>query len=149
MNIPQFPSCSNPTGTVIASYDQGTHGIVGDTSTHTGSDKVYKINNIQTLQCFCDENQNGIETMWWKIDGLTIEEINTLKNLGWHYVPSGSNWGLDNLPYMAFNNNYLCNEERVLGISTQNTDTPNFKLLGILSLFLLLLLYTYYKLRSR
>ncbi|HEX8965691.1 MAG TPA: hypothetical protein VF820_04645 [Patescibacteria group bacterium] len=46
---PDFPACSSPQGSTIASYDSGTHGIPGDSSTYTGSDTVYQVNESQVL----------------------------------------------------------------------------------------------------
>jgi len=105
---PEFPACSNPQGTLKVKYDSGTHGIVGETGTFTGSDSVYDVDEDQTLQCFCSENGDGTQTNWWKISSLTQDEIDTLKVLGWFFVPSGAPWGLSSDPYMAFNSTYAC-----------------------------------------
>jgi hypothetical protein len=108
VTTPDFPACSNPKGVLIASYDDGVHGIVGSDKTYYGSDKVYLLDNGNLIQCFCSIDQNGIQTNWWKTSSLTESEIQTLKNLGWYFVPSGSPWGLDEGSYMAYNTNYSC-----------------------------------------
>lgn len=110
INYPDFPSCVNPSGTVKAYYGSGTHGIVGNTDIHEGSDIVYQIdgNNVLT-QCFCSMNgPDGIQTNWWKISSLTENEISILQNDGWILVPDGSAWGLDSSSYMAKNSSYTC-----------------------------------------
>lgn len=105
---PDFPACSNPQGTLKVSYNSGTHGIAGDTQVYSGSDTVYSVDEFRTLQCFCSVDGEGTQTNWWKISSLTQDEIDTLKNLGWVYVPSGEPWGLSNDPYMAKNSEYAC-----------------------------------------
>lgn len=105
---PVFPSCTNPQGDILASYDSGTHGIVGDYSLHTGKDIVYQVSDTTIIQCFCDENGNGIQTNWWKAVNITNEEIEYFKNEGWTYVSSGADWGLENTPYLAKNATFNC-----------------------------------------
>lgn len=109
VDTPNFPACVSAQGTIVASYPSGTHGIVGDTGTYTGSDTVYKINDVTLVQCFCSENGSGIQTNWWKISSLTEEQLNQLKAEGWVYVPNGAAWGLEDTAYMAKNSNYSCN----------------------------------------
>jgi hypothetical protein len=106
--IPNFPTCSNPNGTLLVSYDSGTHGIVGSTEVYTGTDKVFSLENGNALQCFCASDNQGIQTNWWKISSLDQEEIQTLVNLGWYFVPDGSVWGLSEGAYMAQNLRYTC-----------------------------------------
>lgn len=64
VSTPSFPSCVNPTGQVIASYQDGTHGVPGDTNTYTGEDTVYALNAEQVVQCLCTSNAEGIQTNW-------------------------------------------------------------------------------------
>jgi hypothetical protein len=110
VNIPDFPLCPNPGGTVIASYDEGTHGIVGDYNTHTGSDKVYKTTDTTYVQCFCPTAGNdGIQTKWWNASSLTEDEIKGLQNSGWIFVGNGAEWGLINDPFIAMNSSFSCN----------------------------------------
>lgn len=108
-DIPQFPSCPNPGGTLIVSYPDGTHGIPGDSNTYTGSDSVYSINSTQNVQCFCASNGSGIQSNWWKAGSISQKDIDTLRNLGWIFIPDGSLWGLDPVAYMVKNENYNCN----------------------------------------
>ena len=119
--IPEFPSCEYPEGTLKVHYDDGIHGIPGDTREHRGIDDVYRITESTLLQCFCPPDGIGIETNWWKFTGLTQENIETLKWLGWTYIPNGTLWGLDNTPYLAISRKYICGGiggGDVLGIST-------------------------------
>lgn len=109
--VPSFPSCTNPSGNIKVEYVTGQHAIVGESSLKTGADKVYSLFDGNTLQCFCPENGEGIQTNWWRLTGnLTQNEINSLKNQGWHYVPSGRDWGLSSDPYLAKNESYNCKD---------------------------------------
>lgn len=107
-NVPNFPTCSNPQGTLIASYNEGIHGIPGSTSEYRGSDQVYFVNDQSVLQCFCAENGSGIQSNWWKIDGLSQQEIDNYKSSGWIYIPDGSEWGLSSGAYLVNNLSYSC-----------------------------------------
>lgn len=113
--LPGFPICSNPQGTLKVEYNDGTHGIVGDTSEYKGSDKVYTLSDSTLLQCFCAADGNGIQTNWWKVSDLTSEEIEILKRQGWYYVANGALWGLEETAYMAFNSSYSCKESGGVG----------------------------------
>lgn len=106
--LPTFSSCINPTGTIIAQYLSGTHGIAGVNETKVGSDIVYRLTADTVLQCFCTSDGQGIQTNWWRVADLTKSEIDGFVALGWIYVPDGSLWGLDASPYIVKNLNYLC-----------------------------------------
>lgn len=108
--IPSFPSCLNPSTAITVHYDTGTHGIVGDASTHTGSDSVYQIDDQKTLQCFCAADGNGIQTDWVKTSSFSQDMIDALIADGWTFVPNGLAWGLADAPYYAKNSPYLCSE---------------------------------------
>lgn len=108
VTIPSFPSCSNPQGQTIASYQTGVHGIPGDLATYTGSDTVYQLSEDTLTQCFCAENADGIQTNWWKISSLSLEEIEFLQAQGWVYIPNGADWGLQEAPYLAQNTKFDC-----------------------------------------
>ena len=118
VTTPDFPTCSNPNGTLVVSYVDGQHGIVGSTANYVGADKVYSLGSGNYMQCFCAADNNGIQTNWWKTSSLNQEEIQTLKNLGWHFVPDGSVWGLQEGSYMAQNINFSC------GSGSSNPITP-------------------------
>lgn len=105
---PDFPSCVNPQGQVIASYPTGTHGIAGNTDTFTGSDAVFRLNESQILQCFCSDTKEGIQTNWLSAQNLSQDEITSYEADGWVYIPNGSLWGLSSTPYLAKNLNYSC-----------------------------------------
>lgn len=107
-DVPSFPSCSNPQGILKVSYSSGTHYIVGGSGV-SGSDAVYYTADNALIQCFCADNGSGIQTNWWRIaDSLSQGTIDQLIKLGWFYIPSGADWGLDNVAYLATNQNYTC-----------------------------------------
>jgi hypothetical protein len=108
VETPNFPTCMNPSGTVIANYAEGTHGIAGSSGVYVGSDVVYNVNENQVTQCFCSTDGNGIQTDWWKASSLTEEQIETLKAQGWTYIPDGTAWGLSQGAYAAKNTQYSC-----------------------------------------
>ncbi len=123
--IPVFPTCSNPNGTLKVSYNDGIHGIVGSSAIYTGSDKVYSLDNGNALQCFCASDNQGVQTNWWKVSSLTQEEIQTLKNLGWYFIPDGAAWGLMEGPYMAQNITYTCGSNgSVITTSSSQSGAP-------------------------
>lgn len=138
VNVPTFPSCSNPSGTLQVNYAGGTHGIVGSGATYTGSDAVYSTGNDTLIQCFCpDSPGNGIQTNWWKAASLSQEDIDVLKNQGWNYVPNGSLWGLENVPYVAKNSDYSCKGgvggvavEQALGLASMGDSMLVYGLAG-------------------
>lgn len=132
ITAPDFPTCSNPQGTLKAEYDSGIHGIVGDASEYRGGDKVYQVDEETLMQCFCSEDNEGIQTNWWKVTSLTQEQIDTLKNLGWYYVPNGSIWGLADSAYMARNSEYSCATESSSN-SSNNSSTSGGSVLGLAS----------------
>ncbi|MFC1625683.1 hypothetical protein ACFL1Q_01445 [Patescibacteria group bacterium] len=124
-SIPDFPSCSNPKGVIIADYADGIHGVVGSVNLYTGSDQVYQIDENNITQCLCLVDGRGIQTNWWKFSSLDQEEINTLKNLGWYFVPDGSIWGLAKSEYMAQNINYSCKSETTTTTTTSSSGSSD------------------------
>lgn len=105
---PSFPTCANPTGTLKTQYSSGTHGIAGNSGVFSGSDSVYTLSDGNVLQCFCAEDGSGIQTNWWRVTSISDAERKVLESQGWHYIPDGAAWGLDNTVYLAKNNNYAC-----------------------------------------
>lgn len=103
-----FPACSNPQGSLIASYDSGTHGIVGSSGVYSGSDKVYQIDSQKVTQCFCPLDGNGIQTNWVKAGSLTIDEQKIHERDGWTFIPTGKVWGLEDVSYYAKNHDFAC-----------------------------------------
>ena len=69
--LPTFPSCLNTQGTLKVRHTDGPHGIPGDTSTYFGIDSVYTLTDNTLMQCLCPTNGNGIQTNWWKFNGLS------------------------------------------------------------------------------
>lgn len=126
ITTPTFPSCVNPQGTLKTSYDSGTHGVPGNTSTFTGKDSVYTLSNDTLMQCLCADNGQGVQTNWWKVSNLTTDEVAVLVSQGWTQIPDGSAWGLEATPYLAKNSNFACfpgtGGPEVLGASTSNSD---------------------------
>lgn len=109
---PNFPSCRTPQGELKVYYPEGVHGIPGNSSVFTGKDWVYILSEDTLTQCFCALDSSGIQTNWWKVSSLTIDEIDMLTSEGWIYVADGSLWGLDRAPYMAKNINYSCADDK-------------------------------------
>lgn len=124
VSTPTFPSCQNPQGSMKVQYGSGTHGIVGSSLEYKGSDAVYKLADDTLTQCFCSEDNNGIQTNWWKVSSLAESEIQSLKNQGWIFIPNGALWGLEPVAYFAKNETYACKAGAgggsVLGASTQS-----------------------------
>jgi hypothetical protein len=108
VDVPTFPTCVSPQGSIRAEYQDGVHGIVGSSATYTGKDTVYNISDDMVMQCFCADDGVGIQTNWWKASSLTNEQIDILKSEGWYYVPAGDLWGLEASPYVAKNIAYSC-----------------------------------------
>lgn len=141
VTAPSFPSCSNPNAELIVSYDSGTHGIPGRSTSYSGVDKVYQLSDGNVLQCLCTTDDKGVHTNWWKVSSLTEEELNTLKADGWILIPDGSLWGLEKTTYMAKNIDFLCKSSSGSSSSTstgigggevQGTSTTRFgQVLGL------------------
>jgi len=110
VTIPDFPACYNPPDSIRALHNDGLHGVVGNVSEYRGKDTVYNVEGGNFLQCLCTDDGEGIQTAWWRASSLSETDIQTLKNQGWYYVLDGKLWGLDNIPYMAKNNEYACRE---------------------------------------
>lgn len=117
-DIPNFPACSSPSGSVKVSYASGIHGIPGDSGEYVGSDIVYTISDSSLVQCFCAATGTGIQTNWWKQDSLSQEQLNSLTSQGWILIPDGSAWGLDPVPYLAKNSPFSCGGGQITTTST-------------------------------
>jgi hypothetical protein len=55
---------------IVACYESGTHGIVGQSETHTGADYVKKLGNFNLFQFFCGTSPSeGLhrEVSLWKL----------------------------------------------------------------------------------
>lgn len=123
---PPIFSCDAVVGSKVAD-NTGNHGIPGNYNAFSGQDQVYKIDEDHVLQCFCDNNNNGIQSNWWKASNLSESDRDFFIRRGWVFIPSGSAWGLTGDPYLVKNDNYACNESgigggdlrsRILGAST-------------------------------
>lgn len=123
---PPLFSCVNPVGSLIAAYDSGVHGIPGDSNTYTGRDRVYQVDESHVLQCFCPENAgSGIQSNWYKVVGLTQEDIEFFVRRGWVHVPNGALWGLSNAPYLVKNDTYQCQNGGTGGSSGGSSSSSN------------------------
>jgi hypothetical protein len=120
---PNFPTCIAPSGSVKANYDNGTHGIVGDTNTYTGKDTVYTISDNALTQCFCPGNGAGIQTNWVKAGIFSENDQKVLIAQGWIYIPTGKVWGLEDVAYLAKNESFSCRgtDSKVAGASATNS----------------------------
>lgn len=114
MSLPEFGSCVNPQGKVLASYQSGNHGIAGESREVSGSDSVYQSSTNGVTQCFCPKNGEGIQTNWLKASKLSKTEIDVQKNQGWTYIATGSSWGLEDVPYLAKNSSFSCKGSKAI-----------------------------------
>lgn len=129
---PSFPSCNGFSGTIQAHYDYGTHAIVGNPDNQIGSDTVYDLGNANYIQCYCPlEGANGIQTNWLGAGSLDQAMISELMDQGWYYIGKGTDWGLDDMPFLAKNTDFSCRTAEVTPTptiseaKTQNIDaTP-------------------------
>lgn len=115
-NSINFTSCLTPTGTVVANYADGAHGIPGQGS-RIGKDTVYLMDNGNAMQCFCGSNGGGIQTNWLKTAGYSEDEIKVMQSQGWIFIPTGAAWGLTDEPYLAKNIDYSCSSSSSGGSS--------------------------------
>src|SRR3989344_9531538 len=105
---PTFPSCANPQGTVISSNSTVPHGVPGNSNSFNGTDAVFRIGEDTIVQCLCPSNGAGIQSNWWKINGLTQAEIQVFQSQGWILVSDGAAWGLPAGPYLVQNVAFSC-----------------------------------------
>ncbi len=132
---PSFFSCLNPQTSPVISNQAGTHGVVGSSQTYTGMDSVYPqqgktdlLSSSLVVQCLCPDNGSGIQTNWWDVSQLSSDDINALESEGWIYIPDGSAWGLNPVPYLAQNIDFSCmssSQGGVLGGNNTNSGTQN------------------------
>jgi hypothetical protein len=106
--VPDFPFCPNPGGTKIADYNDGNHGIVGSNQTYSGSDTVFSLDDRRLVQCYCSHSGSGIQTNWWRYGFIDNDQMKILLNQGWHYIPNGRVWGLQDSAYITKNISYSC-----------------------------------------
>ncbi len=107
VSVPSFPGCPNPGGQLKVSYSTGTHGIPG-VGEFSGSDSVYTLSDTTLVQCFCSPTNAGTQTNWWKVSSLSHEQVAQLRSEGWIFIPTGADWGLEDLPYLAKNIAFNC-----------------------------------------
>ena len=108
-----FPDCAQLISSVgdHASYDTGTHQIVGG-SLLEGSDDVYSLENGNYTQCFCPlTGSDGIQTNWLR----TQEPID-----GW-FFEFGEQWNLGPFYYAAQNSSFNCNDQPPVGGNPPST----------------------------
>ncbi|TSC88177.1 MAG: Uncharacterized protein G01um101416_200 [Microgenomates group bacterium Gr01-1014_16] len=136
--------CTSPSGSVKVSYDSGIHGVPGDLGEYIGSDIVYTVSDTTLVQCFCAVSGSGIQTNWWRDNSLSQSQIDQLVSDGWIYIPDGSAWGLDSVPYLAKNSSYNCDGPaaagggQVLGLATTGNSTLLYTMLALGGLTLIL-----------
>jgi hypothetical protein len=109
LDPPSFPKCVNQNENGDwAHYDYGLHQIVGNGLVE-GADDVYSLDGGNYLQCLCDLNDNGTETIWWRVDELSQADINYFTSNGYYYL-NGEQWNLGDYMYLAKNGEYLCSD---------------------------------------
>ena len=114
VSLPYFPRCPSPGGTLVVSYSEGWHWIVGDPALKWGSDSVYHIGSNNYVQCYCPLNGNtgqGIQTNWLKISNISEDQKNQLLSQGWILVENGADFGLPQGVYLAKNSFFTCGPE--------------------------------------
>lgn len=108
-SVPNFPSCPDLTKNPgdWSSIRGGNNHIPGQEAPIFGDDDVYFIENGNFVQCLCPANSNtGIQTNWWRIEGLDVN-ISDYTSNGW-FLEEGSNWNLISGKYLAKNKEYTC-----------------------------------------
>lgn len=122
VNPPSFPRCIDQSANGDwVHYDTGLHQVVGN-GLMEGTDDVYSLDGGNYLQCLCEPNDNGTETIWWRVDELSQEDIDYFTANGYFYV-NGEQWNLGDHMYLAKNGEYLCSEPTPTPTSTP-TETP-------------------------
>ncbi len=119
---PVFSTCIAPSGSVMADYPNGDHGVAGNQSAFQGHDIVYNQGEGNALQCLCTGN-TGIQTEWLNASQLSTEDIQNLISQGWVYIPNGLGWGLSDSAYLALNSAYSCGGGSTQGSSTSNNSS--------------------------
>ena len=84
------PNTNNPQ--VVADYQTGTHGIVGENATHTGSDVVMQAGNSGNFQQWfygtTPTNTEGDHSIWMSVGSSTS------CSTGWDLVTNANqSWG--------------------------------------------------------
>ncbi|HSA83531.1 MAG TPA: hypothetical protein VLF20_01440 [Patescibacteria group bacterium] len=88
--FPDFGSCLNPR-IAASQVNSGTnHGVVGSSTAYSGTDSIYRLSDGNVLQCLCQDNGDGIQTIWFRASSMTQEDSAYLLANGWIYVPTGS-----------------------------------------------------------
>ena len=107
---PDYLSCTEqtPPGD-YEHYDYGWHQIVGQGGLIEGADDVYTLSESNYLQCFCSVDDEGIESIWWEVSGLSQVEIDQYLAQGW-YLENGLQWNLVDTMYLVKNVEYVCAE---------------------------------------
>lgn len=146
VSTPDFGSCVNPKISASQVNIGRDHGVIGHVNAYAGKDSIYKLSDGNVLQCLCPDNGKGIQTSWYKISGLSDTDINILKKQGWTYIITGSSWGLEDVPYLAKNNDYSCHgESQVLAATGNSIAIYGLVLAGVVSLIAGLLLKRFSK----
>lgn len=120
VSTPDFGSCLNPQVAASQINNGKDHGIIGSNTPYSGTDSIYSLQNGNVLQCLCTVEGSGIQTNWIKAVNFSEQEINFYTSQGWTYVPTGALWGLEDVPYLAKNNNYSCKGSEQSSSSSSN-----------------------------
>ncbi len=101
-----FNATNNPN--IVANYDSGIHGIVGDSNVNEGSDVVMRAGNSgnfqQTFQQWFMDGTAGVHSVWMVSkdgscpdDWYKIENINTNSDNFWgDYLQTGETYCVHN-----------------------------------------------------
>lgn len=123
-NPVNFGSCLNPQwGASQVNYSStASHGVIG-VGTFAGTDTIYG-SGANVLQCLCTPEGKGYQTNWMSAEGFSESLINNYKKDGWMFVATGSLYGLKDVPYLAQNSEYSCQNCTPTPTETTGTPTP-------------------------
>lgn len=145
VTTPDFGSCQNPQIAASQINYGSNHGVIGKTQTYSGKDTIYQLSNGNVTQCLCPDSGTGIQTDWYKVSGISENDIHVLEKQGWTYVVTGSSWGLEDVPYLAKNIDYTCHGEQVLAATGTDFAIYGLILAAVISLSAGLLLRKFSK----
>lgn len=104
---PDFGTCLNPQVGASQVNTGSDHGVVGYSGAFSGTDSIYSLSDGNVMQCLCADNGAGYQTNWWKVAGMSDQEVRVHENEGWTYFADAGSWGLDGA-YLAKTSTYVC-----------------------------------------